>query len=697
MVALFILFHLTALSQKNSTMQFPNYSACETPAAVWQPRTNGFTTRAFGIGLVMVGVIIGLTQALSVQHSAAEVGGNAPPPTPIYLLFFYVLLLAPLLRRLAPKLAFTRAELLLIYAMMLVAGPIAHPFAIAFLVPHTVAPLYYNAQEPGWAIFKDTLPAWMGPNSPAAVKTFFQGGDGTVPWAAWLLPILAWSCLLIVLFFVMLCIDTLMRRQWIDSERLTFPLATIPLVLTEEIGGNEERHTTVGGRFLGSQPLSVIRQPLFWLGLAIPLLLQAPSAIHKVFPAMPDLPLRDIILVNGTTLSPPWNGLGQIEFHVIFWLIGIAYLLPKEITFSCWAFYLIALLENVTAVWRGTSGEMPDIYGGDFPALYAQGAGAAFALAGITVFAARRHLLHALRQALRNAPDGADRGEFLSYRTAFAGAALGIAFLLGWFCLAGMRFWVAALLFGLLLCYFFLFARIRAETGLGMGVILFPKMLDDVMLALVGARYMRLPDLTVLYALRWIYHSSATGSVMACQLEGFKLAEAGGMRGKRFGGALALVTTLAVPLVFAWTLKTYYAHGFENMPIGQRSTSMVGSQIYWSFQNLATARSEAAGPQWNTILAMLSGGLITVAISWLRMQFLWFPLHPVGYLAANAWGMHINWASFFFGWLLNFLITRYGGLSVYRRILPVFLGLIVGAMVHEGVWGLVTWVTGGTQ
>jgi hypothetical protein len=118
--------------------------------------------------------------------------------------------------------------------------------------------------------------------------------------------------------------------------------------------------------------------------------------------------------------------------------------------------------------------------------------------------------------------------------------AIGIVFLLAWLCLAGMRVWVALLLLALILAYFFIFARVRAETGLGMGVILWPKMLDEVMLTLVGARYLALSDLTVLFSLRWLYFTPAIGSVMACQLEGFKLADAGRVRGRGVGWLLAV-------------------------------------------------------------------------------------------------------------------------------------------------------------
>ncbi len=302
-----------------------------------------------------------------------------------------------------------------------------------------------------------------------------------------------------------------------------------------------------------------------------------------------------------------------------------------------------------------------------------------------------------LRKALRGDPTLDDSREFLSYRTAVFGVALGILFIVGWFCLAGMRLWVAALLLGLMLSYFFIFARIRAETGLGLGVILWPKMLDEVMLTFVGARYLTLADSTVLFGLRWLYFGSPTGSVMGCEMEGFKLVGAGGVRPRPAGWLMALAVTLVVPLAFLWTLKTYYIRGFEAMPAGQRATNMVGSQIYWSYQDLVGAISSPTGPQWDGILAICGGGLVAVVLSWMRMNFLWFPLHPVGFIAANSWGMHLNWLTFLIGWLIKELVTRYGGMKTYQRLLPFFLGLIVGDMLHEGIWGMVTWLTGGRQ
>src|SRR4029453_13322782 len=100
---------------------------------------------------------------------------------------------------------------------------------------------------------------------------------------------------------------------------------------------------------------------------------------------------------------------------------------------SGWVFYLLSQLENVAAVWAGVSGERPSVYTNQFPALYARGAGAGFALPGLRLYAARRHLGGALRKALRGDPTADDSGEFLSYRTAFFGAILGTVLILAWF------------------------------------------------------------------------------------------------------------------------------------------------------------------------------------------------------------------------------------------------------------------------
>jgi hypothetical protein len=172
-----------------STPRTPTSAPPTVPAAGSAER--GFSWRAFGIGLVLVALMVGLTQVLQIRYQAGDVGGNAPPPAPTYLLFLWIALAVPLLRRAGVAMSLSRRELLLIYGMMMVGGPIVHQYALGFLIPHMVAPYYYGSEANGWSRIWPNLPAWFGPKDPALTTPFFTGTLRRVPWNAWAVPLLA--------------------------------------------------------------------------------------------------------------------------------------------------------------------------------------------------------------------------------------------------------------------------------------------------------------------------------------------------------------------------------------------------------------------------------------------------------------------------------------------------------------------------
>lgn len=55
------------------------------------------------------------------------------------------------------------------------------------------------------------------------------------------------------------------------------------------------------------------------------------------------------------------------------------------------------------------------------------------------------------------------------------------------------------------------------------------------------------------------------------------------------------------------------------------------------------------------------GALATIAMTAARSRFVWFPLHPLGYLLAHTAPTQRAWFSFFLGWLCKVLVTRFGG------------------------------------
>src|SRR5436305_5142499 len=118
----------------------------------------------------MVVLMVGLTQAMNIRAQAADVGGSSPPVAPTYLLFLWAMALGVFPAGLR-RLRLSRQDVLLAYCAAMTSGPIAHEYAVGFLVPHMVAPYYFfeGAELHRW------LPWWFGPSDPAVVRGFFLG------------------------------------------------------------------------------------------------------------------------------------------------------------------------------------------------------------------------------------------------------------------------------------------------------------------------------------------------------------------------------------------------------------------------------------------------------------------------------------------------------------------------------------------
>lgn len=72
-----------------------------------------------------------------------------------------------------------------------------------------------------------------------------------------------------------------------------------------------------------------------------------------------------------------------------------------------------------------------------------------------------------------------------------------------------------------------------------------------------------------------------------------------------------------------------------------------------------------------------------------RSRFLWFPLHPLGYLLCLTYPMNMLWFSIFTGWLTKTLVIRFGGNNHYQRLIPSFLGLALGDITMMIFWLIV--------
>jgi hypothetical protein len=89
------------------------------------------------------------------------------------------------------------------------------------------------------------------------------------------------------------------------------------------------------------------------------------------------------------------------------------------------------------------------------------------------------------------------------------------------------------------------------------------------------------------------------------------------------------------------------------------------------------------------MLVWLIGGLEAILFVALRNRATWWPLHPIGLAFQNTSGPRIYAFSIFLTWASKSLLLRIGGIALYRRAAPYFIGLPIGYVTGIAVSSLV--------
>jgi hypothetical protein len=190
------------------------------------PKREGITVRAFAIGtLASLAIGVGVAYVDTVIRGS-PMARDFGSPVAVFLLIIIAVLLNPLLRLLRRSWYLSGSEVALIYIMSLLAAAIPSMGLTSFFVPFLSGAQYYAMPENRWAdLFMEHIPAWQIPRDPQAIKDFYEGNPtATIAWNVWLPPILAWASFLIALYLVMIALMVILRRQWMDYERLLYPL-----------------------------------------------------------------------------------------------------------------------------------------------------------------------------------------------------------------------------------------------------------------------------------------------------------------------------------------------------------------------------------------------------------------------------------------------------------------------------------------
>ncbi len=488
-----------------------------------------------------------------------------------------------------------------------------------------------------------------------------------VPWGAWAPPVAYWLIFLFGCIGIFYSLAWVLLRFWADREKLIFPLAQLP----EAILPSDSTRSSIP---------RIFRNPMFWCGFALSALVLSWNAgvggewILDRFKIMLGLSHSEF---SGIILGSWIEGLGgsgqSIRFLIIFTAIGIAFLLPTQISFSTWFYFLIGQLMVLVAVWIGLAQNFSDFHS-DFTStanfLTAQGGGALLALAAISLYRSLREYYQL--------SCGKPPLEKLKILTPIIWLVFFVVIVVLWLLWNQITlFWALAFVL-----FFTLFTigmmRIVAETGIyvfqanfgffhafsvfGLGKII-PASLIAPLLPIYSIFFMDIKAF------------AAPSLMNAAKIE----KDVG--NGRRFFH-VNMILCIVVSVLFSIAFMIFLSHErggqqmnawfFNYMPVG----------------NLNAARNfimdTRAAFDANGVWVFIGAAWLCLSL-WIRKSIFWFP-HPIGFILLFNPLLTSIWFSFFIGWIIKSICVKYGGKSTFDLMKPLFIGLIFGEILAIFIW-----------
>jgi len=185
--------------------------------------------------------------------------------------------------------------------------------------------------------------------------------------------------------------------------------------------------------------------------------------------------------------------------------------------------------------------------------------------------------------------------------------------------------------------------------------------------------------------------------VMASAINGMKLADSGKVRGRPLFWAMILSIVVGLAGSIGMIIWMGYTYGGINLDwwFYNRFGEIVHGDTAFKIANPIDPAAD-----FHTIFPRFMfagiGASVMGMLMWARHRFLWWPVHYLGFPIGATLTIIFTWFSIFLGWLFKAIILKYGGVTLYRKMRPLFLGLILGHVFVSGFWVLVDFFTGET-
>jgi hypothetical protein len=580
------------------------------------------------------------------------------------------------LRRWRPGAAFRPAEFAVVFAMVTVAASIGAQDEAQYLIPMLLYPFRHSVER-DTRLLRPHIPEWYIPRDPAVVEPYYLGHINfwsRAIWPHWVVPLLVWTGWLLVLGVTMWAWNVILRRRWVEQDRLTFPSVQLPMEICRSAG------------FAGH-----LRGPFFLAGVAAAALCESLTQINRVLPIVPGVPTWFNASPTLDGAPRPWNALSPMSITWAPMYVGVCFFIPVDILFSSWFFYLLRKGMEVVGYSFGWRELGWDAKG--FPYTRALASGSWIVIFLLLVWAERRHLMRVLRAGFSRSRGGgrqalSDADEPGSYRWAARLLVAGLVTLVLFSVYAGMSP-------GLTIAYYAFYwmltvtmTRIYAQVGPPIEELYFidPQRFLTTVFGTIG----QAPGSLTLFSLLYWINRDHRGQPMAHQLAAFRVGQVSGAPPRAMGKVVLLGFAVGVVTCLLGYVHWAYRLGEDQWVSGGWGESAAPLAVARAREWILTP----TGPDYREIGFMGVGAAITFALARLSTTIIGFPFHPIGFALATCFAVEYNWLAFAVAWGIKLILLRYGGRQLYQKLVPTFLGVILGGLLTPVAWGFIAWLFG---
>lgn len=632
----------------------------------------GITSRSIIIGAILT--VIHTVWLIYEEESLLHIGQPSimiPVQTVIGLLFL-IMASNSLFKAIRPSWVLAPAEMMVVFCMTTLAAIICSAKLLQLLFPVLLWPFFIPSSFEGFNKYTQFMPSFFVPQNKDVVREFFYGGHTL--WRffdrdilmAWIPSMAFWGIFIFLMLWTMLCVSSILRRQWIDQEKIQFPIIELPLMMMKE--------NNVGSLFSNRLLLS---------GFSVTFLILSMNYLSCIYPAIPKISMDQTDIGSRTFVTPPFTSMNPIL--TVWWpyAIGLCYLIPLDVSFSCWFFFILMRVLIVVAAATGLRDSSPGLATNQFPYFGNISEGAWLGMFLVVMWSARGFLKQVWLTVRSNKKIPGDDTEAISYKTAFYGATFGFLALVVIGVICGMRLHVALLAFSLYFLAVIVITRMYAQIAMPLFCLAFFSFTSWTT-NFTGINGITGREGTMLSSFYWFDFTHETVP-MGHQMESLVMADKLNQSKKVMFRVVIFSLVIGIVVGLLTVLQLSYDRGALSAQMS-KDPVWVGS-VAWN--RLKSWNNNATPIQGTIMLKMGVSALIVILLALARNTWFGFPLHPIGYLFASSfaleWGM---WNIIFVTWLIKSVVIKYGGLRVYRKSLPLFFGLALGDAVAHVIWGI---------